>query len=66
MARKVMALAAKPDNMSSISRTHVAEGENQLPQDIFWFSYVHPYKGSSPGQGIDKEGDTESEVNISR
>lgn len=35
MAWKVMALAAKPDNMSSISRTHVAEGENQLPQDIF-------------------------------
>lgn len=27
-----MALAAKPDNLSLIPRTHVVEGENQQPQ----------------------------------
>jgi hypothetical protein len=32
MAHKTMALAAKPDVLSSITQTHMVEGENQLPQ----------------------------------
>jgi len=34
-------LAAKTDRLSSIPRTHVLEGENQLLEVILWPPYMH-------------------------
>lgn len=36
MAQLVGALAAKPDNLSSIPGVHKVDGENQLPKAVFW------------------------------
>lgn len=34
MAHHVKVLAAKPDDLSSIPRPHVGEGENRPPQEL--------------------------------
>lgn len=41
MAQQVQALAAKFDDSSSIPRTHVVEGEDQVPQVALSSAHVH-------------------------
>ena len=41
MAQGIKVLATKPDDLSSIPRVYMAEGENQLPQSHKLFSDLH-------------------------
>lgn len=40
MAQWIKVLAAKPDNLSSICRTHKLEGSNQFLQVILLFTHM--------------------------
>lgn len=50
MAQRVKAVAAESEYMSSVLRSHMVEGEDRLPQVVFWTSYT--YKGMFTKYGM--------------
>lgn len=41
MAGSVKVFAAKPEDLSSIPRTHIVKGENQLPQIVLIYTHTN-------------------------